>query len=186
MGDKTNWNAHRIASRPVVVRPVGNDVQRPRRGEASRVEVALEVPSLPLTLRTVGTYCHRNRLTPDPYSSAMAGADNPTASPTRSHVITFDSPRQLTPRCTPRCGGWARIGVAAVRAAVSPSAAGSRPLSPPHAATAIDTDAKSAGNLTPGIRRDPLGKSAGIAKGPSSGCQAGGPERTRIDVVDPE
>ena len=66
VGDKTDWNAHRIASRPVVVRPVGNDVQRPRRGEASGVEVTLEVLSLPFALRTVGTYGHRNRLTPNP------------------------------------------------------------------------------------------------------------------------
>jgi len=32
VGDKTDWNAHRIATRPVVIRPVGNDVQRPRQG----------------------------------------------------------------------------------------------------------------------------------------------------------
>jgi hypothetical protein len=100
-------------------------------------------------------------------SSAMARADNPTASPTWSHVITFGSPGQLTPRY----GGWARIGVAAVGAVVSPSAAGSRAPSPPHAASAIDSDAKSAGILTPAIRRDPLGKSRRVAKGARSGVK---------------
>ena len=37
---------------------------------------------------------------------------------------------------------------------------------------------KSAGDLTATLRRDPLRKSAGIAKGASRGCQAGGPVKT--------